>query len=115
MMNVVRELAYYGRYTDSRAVLDTLDLNDTMVQSYYGFTARKLCDFDVGMAHYKLALVFDPDNTLALSHMGQGMIERGDLVGARMQLSQISDRGGRHTWSEIALRMAIERGVGPSY
>jgi tetratricopeptide (TPR) repeat protein len=115
MMNVVRELAYYGRYADARAVLDKLDPNDTMVQTYYGFTARKLGDFDVGMAHYKSALLIDPDNTLALSYMGQGMVERGDLVGARMQLSQIRERGGRQTWPEIALRMAIESGVGPSY
>jgi hypothetical protein len=43
--------------------------------------------------------------------MGQGMVERGGSVGARMQLSEIA-RDGRQTWLEIALRMAIERGVG---
>lgn len=115
MMNAVRELAYYGRYADALVILDTLNPNDTMVQTYYGFTARKLGDFDLGMAHYSAALVIDPDNMLALSYMGQGMVERGDLVGARMQLSEIRNRGGRQTWPEIALRMAIERGVGPSY
>ena len=114
-MNAVRELAYYGRYADALVILDTLNPNDTMVQTYYGFTARKLGDFDLGMAHYSAALVIDPDNMLALSYMGQGMVERGDLVGARMQLSEIRNRGGRQTWPEIALRMAIERGVGPSY
>jgi Tfp pilus assembly protein PilF len=86
-----------------------------MVQTYYGFTARKLGDFDAGMAYYTAALVIDPDNILARSYMGQGMVERGDLVGARMQLSEIRARDGRQTWPEIALRMAIERGVGQSY
>jgi predicted Zn-dependent protease len=115
MMDAVRELAYDGRYADARTILDRLSPNDSMVQTYYGFTARKLGDFDAGMAYYMAALVIDPDNILARSYMGQGMVERGDLVGARMQLSEIRARDGRQTWPEIALRMAIERGVGQSY
>ena len=67
------------------------------------------------MAYYTAALAIDPDNILARSCMGQGMVERGDLVGARLQLSEIRARDGRQTWPEIALRMAIERGAGQSY
>jgi predicted Zn-dependent protease len=115
MMDAVRELAYDGRYADARTLLDRLNPNYSMVQTYYGFTARKLGDFDAGMAYYTAALVIDPDNILARSYMGQGMVERGDLVGARMQLSEIRARDGRQTWPEIALRMAIERGAGQSY
>lgn len=115
MMNAVRELAYDGRYADARAILDILNPNESMVQTYYGFMACKLGDFDVSTAHYTAALIIDPNNTLALSYMGQGMVERGNLAGARIQLSEIRKRGGRQTWPEIALRMAIERGVGPSY
>lgn len=115
MMDAVRELAYDGRYADARRVLDGLDQTDSMVQTYYGFTARKLGDMDAGMAYYQTALTIDPDNNLARSYMGQGMVEMGDLVGARAQLSEIRARDGRQTWSEIALRMAIDSGTGLSY
>ncbi len=115
LMNDARELAYAGRYADARAVLDQLDASDSMVQTYYGFTARKTGDFEGGMAFYQAALTINPDNNLARSYMGQGMVEVGDFDGARAQLSEIRARDGRQTWPEIALRMSIEGGVGPSY
>jgi len=115
MMDAVRELAYEGRYADARTVLEQLDPADTMVQTYYGFTARKLGDMDSAMSFYQAALTIDPDNNLARSYMGQGMVSMGDLVGAQTQLSEIRARDGRQTWPEIALRMAIDTGVGPSY
>ncbi|MCF2872451.1 hypothetical protein L0664_15355 [Octadecabacter sp. G9-8] len=115
MMDAVRELAYDGRFADARDVLDLLDPADSMVQTYYGFTARKLGDLESGMSFYAAALAIDPDNNLARSYMGQGMVEMGDLIGAQTQLSEIRARDGRQTWPEIALRMAIESGTGPSY
>ena len=115
MMDAVRELSYQGRYADARTVLDGLDAGDSMVQTYYGFTARKMGDVDSAMAFYQTALAIDPDNTLARSYMGQGMVAMGDLVGAQAQLSEIRARDGRQTWPEIALRMAIDSGTGPSY
>ena len=39
----------------------------------------------------------------------------GDLVAAKAQLTEIRTRGGRNSWAEIALRMAIENGQGSSY
>ena len=115
MMDAVRELSYDGRYADAREVLDLLDPADSMVQTYYGFTARKMGDVEAGMAFYAAALAIDPDNNLARSYMGQGMVEMGDLIGAQTQLSEIRARDGRQTWPEIALRMAIDSGTGPSY
>lgn len=115
MMDAVRELAYDGRYADARDVLDGLDASDSMVQTYYGFTARKMGDFDGGMAFYQAALAIDPDNNLARSYMGQGLVEAGDFFGAHAQLKEIRARGGRQTWPEIALRMALDGGAGPSY
>jgi hypothetical protein len=115
MMDAVRELSYDGRYADARTVLDGLDADDTMVQTYYGFTARKMGDVDGAMAFYQTALALDPDNNLARSYMGQGMVAMGDLIGAQNQLSEIRARDGRQSWPEIALRMAIDSGTGPSY
>ncbi|MBT8411080.1 MAG: hypothetical protein KJP02_04705, partial [Octadecabacter sp.] len=119
MMEAVRELAYAGRYGDARSVLDRLDYSDSRVLTYYGFTARKMGDMDAGMGYYRAALDVDPDNLLARSYMGQGLAERGDMAGAREQLSEIRARarlaGEGQTWSEVALRLAIESGTGPSY
>lgn len=115
MMDAVRELAYAGRYADARSVLDGLDANDSMVQTYYGFTARKLGDTDGAMRFYRAALSIDPDNILARSYMGQGLAVMGDMAGAQAQLSEIRARGGRQTWAEVSLRMAMESGTGPSY
>lgn len=116
MMDAVRELSYAGRFADARTVLDRLDANDTMVQTYYGFTARKLGDDDSALFHYQAALAIDPDNNLARSYMGQGMVDAGDLFGAQAQLREIRARDGRQTWPEVALRMAIDsRGMGASY
>lgn len=115
MMEAVRELAYAGRYGDARAVLDGLDPTDSRVLTYYGFTSRKMGDFEGGMDYYRAALAVDPNNNLARSYMGQGMVEMGDLIGAQAQLSEIRAREGRQTWPEIALRMAIQSGTGPSY
>ena len=115
MMDAVRELSYEGRYADARNILDGLDADDSMVQTYYGFTARKMGDFDSAMRFYQVALAIDPDNTLARSYMGMGLVEMGDLIGAQTQLSEIRARGGRQTWPEIALRMAIENGTGGTY
>lgn len=115
MMDAVRELSYEGRYADARQVLDLLDPADSMVQTYYGFTARKMGDMDGAMSFYQAALTIDPNNNLARSYMGQGMVSMGDLVGAQAQLTEIRARDGRQTWPEIALRMAIDTGVGPSY
>lgn len=115
MMDAVRELSYAGRYADARDVLRLLDPARPMVLTYYGFTARKTGDSESAMRYYRAALRSDPDNLLARSYMGQGMAEAGDMAGARHQLSEIRARGGRQTWSETALRLAIETGTGPSY
>lgn len=115
MMDAVRELAYAGRFGDARNVLDGLDGSDSRVLTYYGFTARKMGDINAGMGYYNAALDVDPDNLLARSYMGQGLAERGDMAGAQEQLSEIRARGGRQTWPEVSLRLAIESGTGPSY
>ena len=112
----VRELAYQGRYLDARAVLDTIgDQQDPLVLTYWGFVTRKTGDMEGGMAYYRAALTADPDLHLARSYMGQAHVETGALDAARGQLTEIRQRGGRGTWAELSLRMAIENGRGYSY
>lgn len=115
LMRAVRELAYAGRYDDADAVLDHLDPADPWVLTYRGFLARKRGAFDVAVQLYQAALDRDPNNLLTRSYLGQGYVEKGAIDAARDQLTEIRRRGGRGTWPELALRLAIESGSGFNY
>lgn len=111
-----RELAYDGQLDRATAALASMSQqNSSRVQTYYGFIARKQGDFDGAMAHYAAALTLDPDNLLARSYMGQGLVKTGDLDAAKVQLSEIRARGGRGTWPEQSLKIALSSGKTFSY
>jgi tetratricopeptide (TPR) repeat protein len=112
----VRELAYDGQYKEAMAVLATMsDQNESRVLTYYGFTNRKSGNVELGMQYYDAALKVDPDNILARSYMGQGLVAQGEYDLARVQLMEIQNRGGRSTWAEKSLMTAIETGVTYSF
>lgn len=112
----VRELAYAGQYDEALYVLAAMsDQGESRVLTYYGFTHRKAGRADLGMQYYKAALKADPNNLLARSYMGQGLVASGDTTAARIQLSEIQSRGGRLSWPETSLRKAIETGKTYSY
>ncbi|WP_339766219.1 hypothetical protein [uncultured Pseudosulfitobacter sp.] len=116
LYQAVRELAYAGRYEDAQGVLDAMsDQSDDRVLTYRGFTARKLGQMDVAMVFYQQALDANPDNLLARSYMGQGLVAQGDRVAALTQLREINARGGADTWAATSLRTAIETGVTYNY
>lgn len=116
LYQAARELAYAGRYDDALTVLAEMsDQSESRVLTYYGFTHRKAGRVDQGMAYYQAALKADPDNLLARSYMGQGLVMQGDMAAARAQLREIRARGGRETWPEVSLRQAIRTGQGFSY
>lgn len=115
-MNAVRELAYAGRIGDAERVLDAMtDQTADGVLTYRGFTARKAGRTEEAYDWYAKALETNPDNLLARSYLGQAHVAAGNIVLARAELSEIRQRGGRSTWAEISLRMAIESGKGSSY
>ncbi len=116
LYGAVRELAYAGRYEDAQKVLAEMsDQTDDRVLTYLGFTHRKLGDTDLGMAYYREAIARNPDNLLARSYMGQGLIEAGDKVAAYAQLREIQARGGRGNWPETSLREALATGQTYNY
>lgn len=116
LYEAVREFAYLGRLDDATGALDAMeDQTDSRVLTYRGFVARKGGDMDAAMAFYAAALEADPRNHLARSYMGQGLAEAGRYDLARAELSTIRANGGRGTWAEISLRMAIDTGRGSSY
>lgn len=112
----VRELAYAGEYAEALYVLAAMsDQNESRVLTYYGFTHRKAGRAYIGMQYYQAALKSDPDNILARSYMGQGLVAAGDIDAARIQLAEIEARGGHASWPQTSLRKAIETGTNESY
>ncbi len=110
-----RELAYDGQYQNALNVLDAAEnQKNPRILNYRGFTNRKLGNHAIAMEFYEAALSIDPDYILARSYMGQGLLANGDVEGARMQLAEIRERGGRNTWSYTALQMAL-RGMPSTY
>lgn len=114
--SAVRELAYAGKYDDALTVLAAMsDQNESRVLTYYGFTHRKAGRVELGMQYYQAALKSNPDNLLARSYMGQGLVAAGDIKGASVQLAEIEARGGKWDWPGLALRQAIQSGKTYSY
>lgn len=111
-MRAVRELAYAGRIEDSQSVLRLMhNQNDDLVLTYWGFTSRKLGKGDLARVYYTRALTRNPDNILARSYMGQGLVSEGRVDEAIAQWHEIQARGGTGTWAEISLREAIRTGL----
>lgn len=116
MMETIRELAHFGRYADAKRVLDLMpNQEDDLVLTYLGFVTRKMGDVEAGMAFYAQALTINPDNLLVRSYQGQAHVEAGEMELAQAQLSEIRARGGRQTWPELSLRLAIQNGGTFSY
>lgn len=112
----VRELAYAGRYVDAQGVLAAMpDQADDRVLTYWGFTHRKMGHAALAQAFYDEALSRNPDNLLARSYMGQGLVAEGKIDGAIAQWREIRARGGEGSWAESSLRAAIRTGSGYSY
>ena len=112
----VRELAYAGQYDRALLVLSSMtEQNSSRVETYRGFIARKQGDMDAAMVHYARALEIDADNILARSYMGQAFVTLGDTASAQTQLTEIRTRGGRNTWAEASLALALKSGKTFSY
>lgn len=111
LYGAVRELAYAGRLKDAQGVLAVMpDQNDDRVLTYWGFTWRKLGNTELGREFYLKAINRNPDNLLARSYMGQGMVSDGDVEGAAVQLAEIRARGGTGSWPETSLAEALRSG-----
>lgn len=116
LMGAVRELAYAGRPGDAQGVLRLMkDQNDDLVLTYWGFTSRKMGKGDLARAYYIHALTRNPDNILARSYMGQGLVAQGRIDEAIIQLQEIRARGGTGTWAEVSLHKAISTGQTYNY
>lgn len=103
-------LAEAEQYRDSLDLLQTLaNQQQARVLTYIGFTTRKLGDLDKGIAIYQKALALEPDYTLAREYLGEGLLDRGDLEGAKRELTQIERVCGKdcHPYEELAQQIAL--------
>jgi tetratricopeptide (TPR) repeat protein len=109
--DAARQFAYAGKYDEALAMLKRAkNQDDSRILTYYGYTNRKLGNIDVAFDYYNRAIAADGNNLLARSYMGQGMVQQGNLEGARMQLVEIRDRGGKDTVAYKALYEALKNG-----
>ena len=116
LSRAAREMAWAGRPADALSVLDAMTEGATdRVLTYRGFATRKAGNWEAGRAFYNAALDRNPDNLLARSYLGQGLLERGDFEGAFAQWEEIRARGGTGTWAETALLAALETGTVSEY
>jgi Flp pilus assembly protein TadD len=106
-----RQYAYAGKYDEALDMLKRAkNQDDPRILNYYGYTNRKLGNVDVAMTYYRKAIAADGNYLLARSYMGQGLVLQGDIEGARMQLVEIRDRGGKDTYAYKALYEALKSG-----
>jgi len=83
-------------YSDALELLWTIETRQNpKVLNYIGFASRKLGDLDEGIVYYHKALAIDPDYTLAREYLGEGYLQKGDVVSAKRQLAQIGARCGQ--------------------
>lgn len=116
LYEAVRELAYAERLDDALLALAAMsDQQDDRVLNYRGFIARQQGDFATARHYYNAAIAANPDNLLARSYLGMGLVERRYTAAARLQLQEIVDRGGEGTWAHLALAEAIETGRSTRY
>jgi tetratricopeptide (TPR) repeat protein len=107
----VRELAYLEKYAAAAKVLDAMsDQRDDRVLTYRGFLMRKTGQMDQAIQYYQAAIDKNPNNLLVRSYLGQGLVESGDMTGARRQHEEILAKGGKGTWAEVSLRNALASG-----
>lgn len=114
--DAVRELAYDGQYDNARKVLAAMsDQHDTRVLTYRGFISRKTGDTERAFEYYEQAIAADPNNILARSYYGQGLVAAGKTAAAARQLWEIRNRGGAGGWAEQALNDALKTGGSSDY
>ena len=98
-------VAKSGDYVEALALLRGIKNQDqTHVLTYIGYTTRKLGNLDEGIKYYHKALAINPKNTLAREYLGEGLLTKGDVAGAKVQLAAIEKQCGKtcHEYEDLA-------------
>jgi tetratricopeptide (TPR) repeat protein len=90
-----RHLAMIGRYDEAITILNYVsNPQDKRVLNYLGYSYRKSGQIDVGLKYYSQALAIDPNYVLVREYLGEALIQKGDIAGAKAQLIEIKTRCG---------------------
>ncbi len=90
-----RHLAMIGRYDEAITILNFVsNPQDKRVLNYLGYSYRKSGQIDVGLKYYNQALAVDPNYVLVREYLGEALIQKGDVAGAKAQLVEIELRCG---------------------
>lgn len=104
-----RFLATAGRYDEAITILNYVaNPNDKRVLNYLGYSYRKSGQVDVGLKYYQAALSVDPDYVLVREYLGEALIQKGDIAGAKAQLAEIEMRCGKscEPYQDLAAELA---------
>jgi tetratricopeptide (TPR) repeat protein len=80
-----------------------VELDTAFVEAWnlIGFTSRKLGDYPHSFAAYEVALRLNPDFALAHEYFGEGLLETGDLAGAKHHLEALRRLGASDLIAEL--------------
>ena len=105
-----RHLATIGRYDEAIVLLYPVsDRQDKRVLNYLGYSWRKSGHVDLGLKYYRQALAIDPDYVLVREYMGEALIQKGDIEGAKAQLQEIATRCGETCEPYTALKAELKK------
>ena len=105
-----RDLAMMGRYEEAIALLTPASASgDKRVFNYLGYSWRKSGDVEKGLTYYNKALSIDPDYVLVREYLGEALIQKGDLAGAKAQLQEIAVRCGETCEPYVDLKAELAK------
>ncbi len=105
-----RDLAMMGRYDEAITILNFVsNPQDKRVLNYLGYSYRKSGQIDVGLKYYAQALAVDPNYVLVREYLGEALIQKGDLAGAKAQLIEIETRCGVTCEPYVALKDELRK------
>jgi len=87
---------------------EAVELDTTHVESWnlIGFTSRMLGEYEPSFAAYRTALRQKPLFALAREYYGQGLLETGDLAGAKEQLMWLGKIGDAELTAQLELSIS---------
>ena len=82
---------------------EAVEIDSTYAEAWnlVGFTSRKLGDYPHSFEAYRVALRQKPDYALAHEYYGEGLLETGDLAGARVHLEALKRIGDAALTAEL--------------
>lgn len=62
---------------------------DVRILNLLGYSNRMLGRLEIGLVYYRQAIDLDPSYTLVRQYYGEGLLQKGDLSGAKAQLAAL--------------------------